>query len=74
MLKMLALKMVKKYINIYFPLLQVCFSHFIAKQGTIFKDIYFKKFFCFLLIYYEDFLHLFPESIFPKYCFFCVLA
>ena len=25
------------------PLLQVYFSHFIAKQGTIFKDICFKQ-------------------------------
>ena len=25
------------------PLLQVHFSHFIAKQGTIFKDICFKQ-------------------------------
>ena len=25
------------------PLLQVYFSHFIAKQGTVFKDIYFKQ-------------------------------
>ena len=25
------------------PLLQVCFSHIFAKQGTIFKDIWFKR-------------------------------
>ena len=25
------------------PLLQVCFSHFIAKQGAMFNDIYFKQ-------------------------------
>ena len=52
------------------PLLQVCFSHFIAKHGSIFKDICFKQGtqFCSAcsssgLIYYEPANWLFGRQI-----------
>ena len=80
------------------------FSHFIEKQGTIFKDICFKQGtqFCsayssngliyygpanwsfrrpipcanyfIIIIFYEVFLHFFPNQFFQKTVFFCVLA